>query len=122
VYIHHFFDGHMTVSDKEIASVVAQTLDSENPREFYWALMDYGSYLKTAVGNLNKVSKHYTKQSRFDGSRRQIRGHIIKLLGSAPRTSEEISVVIDDERLATVLIELVEEGMIRMADDGAYSL
>jgi A/G-specific adenine glycosylase len=122
VYIHHFFDGHMTVSDKEIATVVAQTLESENPREFYWALMDYGSYLKSAVGNLNTVSKHYSKQSRFDGSRRQIRGHIIKLLGSAPHTTEEISVVIDDERLATVLIELVEEGMIRILDNGAYSL
>ena len=61
--------------------LLEQTLDREQPREFYWALMDYGTHLKATVGNLNKASKHYAKQSAFKGSRRQLRGLIIRMLG-----------------------------------------
>ena len=72
VYIHHFFKNSDTITDREILSLVEQTIDSEHPREFYWALMDYGTYLKSLVGNLNRASKYYTKQSKFEGSRRQL--------------------------------------------------
>ena len=42
------------------------------PRDFYAALMDYGSYLKKSGIKLNAQSKHYTKQSKFKGSARQL--------------------------------------------------
>ena len=41
------------------------------PREFYWALMDYGAHLKKQGIRLNSRSAHYAKQSKFEGSRRQ---------------------------------------------------
>jgi len=113
VYIHHFFADRMGVADKEIIDLAAQTLNHEHPREFYWALMDYGSHLKTTIGNANKASKHYVKQSRFVGSRRQVRGQIIKLLGSVPQTLPVLQQVIQDERLPEVLSELVSEGLVR---------
>lgn len=121
VYIHHFFQDRIDVADKEIGRLVDQTLDRTNPREFYWALMDYGSYLKSSVGNLNKASKHYTKQSKFHGSRRQIRGKIIRLLGERPHTMLELDTAMADERQPAVLRELLAEGMIRQTD-GTYHL
>jgi A/G-specific adenine glycosylase len=73
VYIHHFTRDGQIVSDDFIRDLVSSTIDRDNPREFYWALMDYGSHLKTLVKN-NHRSKHYVKQSPFQGSRRQVRG------------------------------------------------
>ena len=52
----------------------------QSPREWYYALMDYGVMLKKTFPNPNRKSKHYTKQSKFEGSNRQIRGAIIKKL------------------------------------------
>lgn len=111
VFIHHFFMDRQSIGDKEILDLVARTLPDQ-PREWYWALMDYGSYLKQTVGNLNTASKHYTKQSRFEGSSRQVRGRILRLLGTRPYTQRELQQQIVDERLLPVLRELVAEGLI----------
>jgi A/G-specific adenine glycosylase len=121
VYIHHFFADQIGVSDKEITALLRQTLDSENPREFYWALMDYGSHLKATVGNLNKVSKHYVKQPAFHGSRRQVRGQIIRLLGTRTHALAELQAAVPDGRLESVLGDLAGEGLIRLRS-GTYSL
>jgi A/G-specific adenine glycosylase len=70
------------ISDAQILPLVTQALkDSKmQPREFYSALMDYGSYLKKSGVRLNSKSKHYTKQSKFEGSNRQLRGAILREL------------------------------------------
>jgi A/G-specific adenine glycosylase len=112
VYIHHFFQDKDAVPDTDIMELVQHTVDKEHPREWYWALMDYGSHLKTTVGNFSRYSKHYTKQSKFTGSRRQIRGAVIKLLTNKPLLLTDIQMNIPDERLESVLADLVKEGMI----------
>jgi A/G-specific adenine glycosylase len=121
VYIHHFFADQFEVADKEITALVEQTLDSEHPREFYWALMDYGSHVKATIGNVNKASKHYAKQSKFEGSRRQLRGAIIRLLGTRPYGRNELLAALNDSRAVAVLDELSVEGMVAQ-DDGCYRL
>lgn len=121
VYIHHFFSGRTDVADKEIIALLDQTLDRENPRDFYWALMDYGTHLKSTVGNLSKASKHYTKQSRFHGSRRAVRGQVIRLLGEHSLPLADLAAVITDERLQSVLDELVSEGLVHQ-DQTVYGL
>lgn len=73
VIIHHFFNDANDVSDGEVMKVVQNTLDAENQREWYYALMDYGVSIKKEFGNPNSRSKHYTKQSIFKGSDREIR-------------------------------------------------
>jgi A/G-specific adenine glycosylase len=78
VYLHHFFKNKTGVSDRAVLQYVQQTLDRENPREWYWALMDYGAWLKKEHGNANRRSAQYTTQSKFEGSNRQIRGLVIK--------------------------------------------
>ena len=54
-------------------------LDKKNPRKWYSALMDYGASLKKFGVRLNAKSAHYTKQSKFEGSIRQLRGRILKM-------------------------------------------
>ncbi len=79
--------------------------------------MDYGTFLKSSVGNANKSSKSYTKQSKFIGSRRQIRGHVIRLLASGALSVSELQIEIADERLESVLADLCQEELIRRAAD-----
>lgn len=118
VYIHHFFAERSDVPDAEIVAKVAETLDREHPREWYWALMDYGAYLKQQIGNLNKLSKSYAKQSAFHGSKRQIRGQVLKLLAGGPLVYTELEAKITDERLPLVIQDLLSEGLINEAADG----
>jgi A/G-specific adenine glycosylase len=121
VYIHHFFHDQTGVTDKEILELVEQTLDSQNPREWYWQLMDYGSHLKMAVGNLNRAGKGYAKQSKFHGSQRQIRGQVIRELSESPKSQAELARLIADERLPAVLQALVAEGLVQQKA-GSFSL
>ena len=127
VYIHHFYAEHPEVTDAQIAELLKQTLAIEarqpepNYRELYWALMDYGSYLKKEVGSLLHQSKAYTKQSVFEGSRRQIRGKILKLLALQHLTAAQLADSIIDDRLEAVLVDLLQENLIEKAK-GYYSL
>jgi len=113
VFIHHFFAGQANVTDQQILEMVQQTLDEKQPREWYWALMDYGSYLKQTVPNPNKQSRHYIKQSKFQGSRRQLRGQVLRLLSDHPYPKAVLQDAIDDERLPLVLSELLDENLIQ---------
>lgn len=112
VYIHHFFHDRTGVPDKDIAELVTTTLDREHPREWYWALMDYGAHLKKSIGNLNRHSANYAPQSAFEGSRRQVRGQVLRLLGEEPQTAAALGKHITDNRLPAVLDDLAKEGLI----------
>lgn len=79
-FIHWFFPDRGKVRDKEILGFLERTLDRKNPREWYWALMDYGAALRKKTGNPNKRSAHYAKQAPFRGSHRELRGKIIAIL------------------------------------------
>ena len=111
VFIHHFFPGHSDISDSEILSLLEQTMDNENPKHFYWALMDYGSFLKKENNNIT-MSKHYKKQSKFVGSKRQLRGQIIRLLTVSVLSKYELEKQIVDTRLKEVLNDLLKEGLV----------
>jgi A/G-specific adenine glycosylase len=80
VFLYHFFSKKKQVFDREILEYVERTLDMKNPREWYWALMDYGAHLKTKGIRTHRNSKHYTKQSKFKGSNREVRGAILRIL------------------------------------------
>ncbi len=80
VFIHHFFPNREKIKDSELIPFIEEVLDRKNPREWYFALMDYGAWLGKTEGNPNRRSAHYTKQSKFSGSRREVRGKILRLL------------------------------------------
>lgn len=121
VFLHHVFRDKQNVSDVAILDAAASTIDAGNPREFYWALMDYGKHLKTVAGNVNMRSRHYVKQSVFQGSQRQIRGRVLRELGARTLSRHELTDLIADERLPTVLIQLQQEGLVRLEKD-VYAL
>lgn len=120
VFIHHFFQNQEAVHDRDVADIVAATLP-DNPREWYWAVMDYGTHIKQTVGNLSQNSAHYARQSAFQGSNRQIRGQVVKLLGAGGKTQAELRQYIADDRLDTVLAALLAEGMVSLSG-GRYIL
>jgi A/G-specific adenine glycosylase len=115
VFIHHFYQDREGVHDDEIMSLVEATLDRSNPRDWYYALMDYGSRLKKEIVNPNKKSAHYTRQAPFAGSDRKIRGTILKtLMGKTSLTEADIITNIgsETERTKKILSALVKEGFI----------
>lgn len=114
VYLHHFFNDQTDVDDREMLTLVKKTLDLENPREWYWALMDYGAFLKQTIGNNITQSRQYKKQSTFKGSDRQIRGAIIKLLTREKRTRPQLhKLPFDELRIDAQVEKLLKEGMIK---------
>lgn len=123
VYIYHFFQNMEQVSDNDILSLVTKTLpeDADQVREWYWALMDYGQFIKQTQGNLNKLSNTYAKQSSFEGSKRQIRGAVLRLLAANEMNKLDIKSAIEDSRLSLVLDDLVKEGIITLSN-GKYRL
>jgi len=103
VYIHHFFaeiekaEGKKAckkISDTQIMPLIEKTLKNKNitrnPREWYWALMDYGSYLKKNIPNPSRNSVHHVKQKAFKGSNRELRSKILKIIMKQSLTSEMI--------------------------------
>ncbi len=80
VFLHHFFPGETGISDSGIMPLIEETLDRENPREWYYALMDYGAALPRRVVNPNRRSAHYSRQAPFRGSNRQKRGALLREL------------------------------------------
>jgi A/G-specific adenine glycosylase len=111
VFIHHFFAEEQGIDDRDILELVAASVP-EDARHWYWALMDYGTHLKQTVGNLNKSSKHYTVQSRFAGSKRQLRGKVLRLLATGPQTAKALAAELADDRAQAVLADLTAEGMV----------
>lgn len=120
VFIHSFFRNLGEVHDKQLMPLIAQTVDQTNPRDWYYALMDYGVYLKKLCVNPNKKSVHYATQSKFEGSDRQIRGAILRLLVEKEILSiEQITNLVkkDLDRVKMVIQTLIKDGFIRKDND-----
>jgi A/G-specific adenine glycosylase len=83
VYIHFYFKNSESVNDKELLPLIERTMDCKDPRNWFYALYDYGAFLKSSLGKektvLHKKSAHYVKQKPFKGSNREVRSNILKL-------------------------------------------
>lgn len=112
VLIYTFLHNQTEKIDESVLHDLAkQTLYAENPRQWYWALMDYGTYLKKTEGNFNKMSKMHTTQSKFEGSFRQKRAAVLRcLLQKGPLDVSEISELIGyDLSLVQELIDALQK-------------
>ena len=89
--MHELFPGQEGVSDKQLIPLVQKTCpaDASNPqdcpRSWYYALLDYGAYLKKTVPNPSRRSRSHAKQSKFEGSHRQKRAELVRILLAARR-------------------------------------
>jgi A/G-specific adenine glycosylase len=115
VFLHYFFAGQKGVTDREILPLVAETLDRQRVRDWYYALMDYGAKLKGNFPNPNRRSAHYARQSPFHGSNRKVRGRILKTLLERPVFSvEELAQAMEmsQARTEAALEQLLAEGFV----------
>jgi A/G-specific adenine glycosylase len=124
VFIHFFFGDKTGIQDKDILPGIKESLDPDNPREWYWALMDYGAALKGLTGNPGRRSAHYRRQSKFEGSFRQLRGRVIRSLAiSGPADMETLRsrTGIKREDLYGVL-NVLEKDLLVAETEGKYKI
>lgn len=116
VLLHIFFCGQQGITDKQLLPIAEAVLDHKSPRDWYNALMDYGSDLKRRFPNPSRRSLHHTVQSRFEGSDRQIRGAALRLLLNTTgmtRAAIQKQLGIKEERLKRILDGMVREGFLK---------
>jgi A/G-specific adenine glycosylase len=110
VFIHFFFEGKKKVTDDELKRYIeSSVLTEKNPREWYWALMDYGASMggTIKISNPNRRSSHYKKQAAFKGSDRELRGKILRSV-----IQKKVRMDAFDGRSKKIVARLLKEGFI----------
>ena len=113
-YIHHFYSSVLqktAIADNEIIPLVAKAAEGQDPREWHWALMDYGAHLKRSGIRNNSRSAHYIKQSKFEGSLRQVRGVILRKLHAGDEVSRG-TLDTSSQNMRKALAGLMRDGLI----------
>jgi A/G-specific adenine glycosylase len=131
VFIHFFFpeiekrEGKKAcrkISDDQLMPFIEEALCDpkikKNPREWYYALMDYGSMLKKTLPNPSRRSAHHVKQKPFKGSNRELRSRILKLMMEKARTEKQ---VVDYFKKEKVLPESVRKNVFELKKEGFIS-
>lgn len=137
VFLHELFPGEVDVPDRRLTPLVEATCPSDahdktdDPRTWYYALLDYGAWLKQTVPNPSRRSRSHTRQSRFEGSHRQKRAALVRILlaagGEGIKTRDAADMLNRDETAAgrpavstteveKILAELADEGFCHGAD------
>jgi A/G-specific adenine glycosylase len=125
VYIHFFFDEQARVHDDQLLPLIERTLDTADPRQWYYALMDYGVMLKREYPDPGHRSVHYKKQSAFKGSDREIRGGIVKLLTMRPTVTLRSMVrelKAPEYRVRENVKKLQAEGLVTQKPRGCWAI
>lgn len=136
VFIHELFPNEEKVDDKQLVPLVEAACPAagEDVRGWYYALLDYGAYLKKIHPNPSRRSKQHTKQSKFEGSHRQKRAFVLRCVLAGPKQTRQIADELDafelgegraavhPDELASILAELQQEGMIAQGDDGMWGI
>ncbi len=133
VFLHHFFPDEDEVDDKRLIPLVEQTCpqpgDERDVRSWYYALLDYGAQLKKELVNPSRRSKHYSRQSTFEGSRRQKRAYLLRRvlegMGDVEEMTEDLNVherkagrdALSCEEVTDILEDLEREGFITCNGD-----
>jgi len=83
VILHELFPEDDEISDRRVLSEVRAAAEcvhelGVSARVWNYALLDYGAWLKKALPNPSRRSKHYGRQSPYEGSRRQKRARLLE--------------------------------------------
>lgn len=125
VVLHELFPDETDVSDRDVRLIVEQASEASSeagidPRRWNYALLDYGAWLKKTFPNPSRRSKHHTRQSTFEGSRRQKRAALLRLVLDTPGLSADAYADLsgyDPEIVADILADLTTERFLRNIDD-----
>lgn len=113
VFLHYFFEKSKKITDRDILPLVKATLVKENPREWYYALFDYGAMLKRQRKSIARITLH--RQGPFQGSNREMRGRILRLLLTCESIAEQELVGLLKEnngRVKKIMTQMQEEGFV----------
>ena len=133
VFLYEWFaDEIEPVRDSRLVPLVEATCPTDRPRDWYYALLDYGAYLKSVMPNPSRKSAHHARQSTFEGSRRQKRAEIVRLVLEDPGIAfEDILECLNDiesgagrdavsaDLARSIIDDLVKEGFF-IEEDGHY--
>lgn len=122
--LYFFFEGCSKVQDREVFTIARSVLDSGNPRQWNYALTDYGVFLRAILPNTNRRSAHYARQGPFENSNRQIRGRILRRLSEhGPGSVAEIRDALAHRagRIEHCLEQLKHDGML-VCENGRYRI
>jgi A/G-specific adenine glycosylase len=125
VLLHEFFPKTDGVADTKLRSLLTEINERVrargiDARDWNYALLDYGAYLKKAHPNPSRRSKHHSRQSRYEGSRRQKRARLLEaVLGTSGQTTETLarSLGYDPTLTESILSDLAAEGFLRRDGD-----
>jgi A/G-specific adenine glycosylase len=128
-FIHYFFAESEHVADTEIMPLVDLTMERDDPREWFYALMDYGVWVKKSFGNPGRRSKHHAVQTPFAGSRRELRAKIVQTLVELRPAAADLETLRntlsgtspDPVLLTAVLEDLAVEGFLT-SENGRYRI
>lgn len=146
VFLHELLPGEEGVTDRRLAALVAAACPPgagdvgydpvRGPRAWYYALLDYGAWLKRNLPNPSRRSAAHVRQSAFEGSHRQKRAELVRVLlrrraedsGAAPvaALAEDLSRVeveagrssLTCDDVSSLLEELAREGFCHREGDG----
>ena len=112
--LHDFFPKDDDVPDTRLVPAFEATMDRDDPRTWLYALMDYGAHLKRTMPNPSRRSRHYARQSQFEGSRRQKRSRLLRAVMDGIDTPDELACAVDLEpsEAEGILEELAAEGFL----------
>jgi A/G-specific adenine glycosylase len=113
------------MSKQQLQEVADRVLLKGRSRDWHNALMDYGSTVLTASST---GIASLARQSKFEGSVRQLRGHIIRILTCTDSLKiDEILCELQNEVVACndveeVLDALIFENLVERMDDGKFKI
>lgn len=113
---HHFFPNKEKVDDKEILLILEKVYRSGTARDWYSALMDYGSFLKRSGIRINAKSKTYATQPTFKGSSREARGAVLQALSRGAKNESFLTSILGPgrhEQVQAQLGKLLKEGLVQ---------
>ena len=131
VFLHELFPDEEQVSDRVLEPLVwaaaFHPVAAADPRRWYYGLLDYGAHLKATVPNPSRRSASHSRQSTFEGSRRQKRAWIVRRVLAAPEGVKAAQVLADlehteheagrpevgEELFSSIVDDLVSEGFFR---------
>ena len=128
VFLHELFPGEEGVKDAALIPLVELACPADGVRDWYYALLDYGAHLKATLPNPSRRSAHHTRQSVFEGSRRQKRAELVRIvLAAGPEgiDAAEAGALLNeterragrdgvgDEEIASIIDDLASEGFFK---------
>ncbi|MCL2807353.1 MAG: adenine glycosylase [Coriobacteriia bacterium] len=120
VLLHELFPTADKVDDRELNELLTHInaracAQGFSARSWNYALLDYGAHLKKMYPNPSRRSKHHSRQSPYEGSRRQKRARLLEAILACPGQSTDDLAErhhYDRELTHSILQDLAGEGFI----------